>query len=304
MSQSAASSLYSVASVTPSPTLPLCSFGPGGSYVVDWQVLTDDIQISGRVFPPRTLASLVRRFSIWILWDLKGWLIADHPRRAYRIDSNPAALDPCPTCGITDAWPRWFVAGKASVNADIARVYDASSTGAAALTESVKKVSSNAISVPHLEDSADDQMVFPFPRSADLEMVQNLSRSSAGALLARLAAASRQRSDSHRDAGGATESSTRPTPAEAEAATLAHHTGLNTECSHDPNSQAAQDPRVDPGFSSPQRLFADHAGTRGSTRRVKGNHLRAHRGARTKGPYPAGPEQGSLFGDLADDQAA
>lgn len=290
--------LYPVDLVAPSPTLPLCSFGPGGSYVVDWQVHTDDIQIPGRVFPPRTLASLLRRFSGWILWDLKGWLIADHPSRAHRIDSHPATLAPCETCGLSDSWPRWFVAGLSSPASLEARLtYGA----AAAALRQPKGVFTAAEST---EDFGEDPMVFPFPRSADLEMVPNLARSPVGVLLARLAATSRQKHEARPGASSSTESSTREFAAETAPEELALLTGPNTECSHDPNPQTAQDSRIDPRLSSPQRLFADHAGTRGPNRRVKGNHLRAHRSARTKGPDSAGPEQGSLFGSLADDQAA
>ena len=90
--------------------LPLCSFGPGGGYVVDWQVRRPDLADPRRAFPPRTVGSILRRVTGWMLWDLKGWLIATHPSRTYRADSHPAALDPCGACGHSDSWPEWFVA--------------------------------------------------------------------------------------------------------------------------------------------------------------------------------------------------
>ena len=87
--------------LTPLPLqLPLCSFGPGGSYIVDWQVHTDDLFDRRRLFPPRTLGSIVGRVTGAIFWDLKEWLIASHPRRAFRADHCPAAIDTCGACGI------------------------------------------------------------------------------------------------------------------------------------------------------------------------------------------------------------
>src|ERR1035437_6574040 len=74
--------------------LPLCSFGPGGAYVVDWQVLGNDVAIERRVFPPRTLISALHRVTNFLAGDIKGWLIATHPGRQHRADSCPAALEP------------------------------------------------------------------------------------------------------------------------------------------------------------------------------------------------------------------
>src|SRR4051812_28025667 len=94
------------------PELPLCSFGPGGSYIVDWQVNTADLARHPRLYPPRTLGSIVGRVTGALLWDLKEWLIASHPRRAFRVDHCAAALDPCGACGVSSLWPRWFAAGR------------------------------------------------------------------------------------------------------------------------------------------------------------------------------------------------
>ncbi|HEY4329697.1 MAG TPA: hypothetical protein VGN88_08165, partial [Phycisphaerae bacterium] len=94
--------------------LPLCSFGPGGSYIVDWQVKTPDLADPRWAHPPRTLGSIMGRILGAIMWDLKEWLVATHPRRAYRADHAPAALDSCSACGIGSLWPRWFAQGRAA----------------------------------------------------------------------------------------------------------------------------------------------------------------------------------------------
>ena len=65
--------------------LPLCSFGPGGAYIVDWHVLDRDHQAERRIFPPRTLGWAIRRLAALLGADLKGWLLAVHPGRAYHL---------------------------------------------------------------------------------------------------------------------------------------------------------------------------------------------------------------------------
>ena len=90
--------------------LPLCSFGPGGSYVVDWEVDGGAV-VSTQGYPARTLGSAVHRVAGRLLSDLAGWLIARHPARQYRLDSCPDSLDPCVACGYSDRWPLWFAAG-------------------------------------------------------------------------------------------------------------------------------------------------------------------------------------------------
>lgn len=263
-------------------TLPLCSFGPGGAYVVDWVVREEDLEMNRRASSPRTIGSLIGRFAGWIARDLKGWLIADHPRRVHRIDWHADSLEPCVVCGTTSSWPRSFVAAFTGVKEE--------TTFAATSEATTTAVAGGEMEESGIWESSDDQMVFPFPKSQDIEMVENFAASPAGALLMRLAATSRgaRQQTGHRDLK------------QSESPELA----LNTEYSHDTDTQATENPHRDSGLPSSQRVLPDNAGARRSTRRFQGHNLRARRSARTKGPYSSGPEQGSLFGNLADGQAA
>jgi len=362
----------------PTADLPLCSFGPGGGYVVDWQVKNRDLADARRRFPPRTLGSMVHRVAELMLWDLKGWLVAIHPGRSFRVDTHPGALDPCAACGQTSSWPKWLVENynrpqgqdlAAALADDGAAVVPTAGptekAPAAPLPESrplrkaasearsrangIKEALSEAIvdaiskgiskeiepqfgshfepllespaastqefspAVGPQEKPADDVPAnYPFPfdchGSSELEPVQQFNQSPAGRLIARLTAESRDGGTMRlfeNDVlvpGGSSpvEEAAAPSNTQGQSTIAAQH----TESAHDTHSQATQDSRGDSRLSASQRVFADHAGTRGPAQRLKSHNLRARRGARKEAAPAACPEQGSLFGGVADGEAA
>jgi hypothetical protein len=280
--------------------IPLCSFGPGGAYIVDWTVEDEDIAGNVQANHPKTFASLIGRFAGWIARDIKGWLIASHPRRVHRIDSHPESMEPCAACGISSNWSPSLLAEFVEVKCT-GRV---SMTGAKGANDGAEKIAVDSSFMPRAglprrdarnETELEDQLVFPFPKSQDFEMVNDFAASPAGALLMRLAGTSRK------SATGAAALATEDVAAEA---VDRNSLALNTEYSNDTHTQAAQNSHRDPGLPRSQRLLADNAGVGRSARRFQSHNLRARRSARTKGAYPSGPEQGSLFGNLADGQAA
>jgi hypothetical protein len=295
--------------------LPLCSFGPGGGYTVDWQVRKPDLADPRRAHPPRTVGSILRRVTGWMLWDLKGWLIATHPSRTYRADSHPAALDPCGACGHSDSWPEWFVEGKNSPPAAAALV-----AADRLLAEQTSANEANSERAPgpqtapqappvaaegdkHEDEPANYPFPFNFEGSSELEPVQKFKESPAGRLIARLTADPRDPGTIRLFHDDDLVPSGEPLPQRG-GASVAPASALNMESPHDPHSQTAQDPRLDSQLSRPQRLLANHAGAGRSTRRLKGNDLRTRRGPGKEKSHPPCPEQGSLFGGLADGEAA
>lgn len=250
--------------------LPLCSFGPGGSYVVDWQIFGRETR-GARVYPPRTLGSAVQRVAGQLLGDLAGWLLARHPARQYRMDSCPAALDPCLACGHSNRWPDWFVAGHRAVPWELVAV----GTGPQV-----------AQALPASVPAPDPQPeVVPAMKSTDLEPVHNLRQSPAGQLLLRLTYCDGPSSEDeviHND----------------------DRKFLNTEYSHDPHSQATQNFGGDSRLPGAARLLADDAGNRRPARHLQSNGVRARRGARSQRPAAAEPTQGTLFGSQPEGQAA
>jgi hypothetical protein len=255
--------------------------------VVDWQVKNGDVNDARRQYPPRTLGSVVRRVAGWMLWDLKGWLIAVHPGREYRADWKPEALEPCVACGHSALWPRWFVEGREGPGGSL-------------------NAQERPLATDHWPLTTEDVPAtyrFPldFQGNAELEPVKEFDQSPAGQLIARITAGSRDEctmrlfaDDDLMPSGGLSLQEAQPASSD-----IAH-----LENSHDADAQATQNPHCHPGLPGTQRVFANHAGTGGSARRVKGHNLRTRRGARKEGTHPASPEQGSLFGSLADGEAA
>ena len=203
--------------------LPLCSFGPGGAYIVDWEIRHNDLADPRRIFPPRTLGSVVRRLAGWMLWDLQQWLIATHPGRKFRADSHPAALEPCDACGHQSLWPRWFTLGLESApilsEIDENTLKNSKNTlrnDAKACKNGSKSIQNESVLVSPdtLETVTNDPRKaaetdaatrhpdslepvpenYPFPHnfkgSKDLEPVQKFYQSPAGRLIARLSAES------------------------------------------------------------------------------------------------------------------
>jgi hypothetical protein len=332
--------------------LPLCSFGPGGAYVIDWQVQQRDLSDARRRFPPRTLGSMVRRVAGLVLWDLKGWLVAVHPGREYRIDRRPEALEPCGACGHSALWPRWLVEGRAGPLVDQAvaavaatasdgrettiapvRQHDAAENmagdseafGARAIVRAGASEPPNPRETPSQEPQeptataekpADDVPAnYPFPfdchGSSELEPVREFGRSPAGRLIARLTADSRDggtmrlfENDDLVPGGSFQQEATAAPVANCLGNGGTPSTAQRTEMSHDTYPQATQNPHRDPRLPASQRVLPDDAGVGRSTRRLKGHDLRARRGARKETTPASCPEQGSLFGGLADGEAA
>lgn len=325
--------------------VPLCSFGPGGAFTVDWEVRPEDVADPRRLYPPRTLGSAIRRVAGRVLWDLKGWLVANHPSRKFRIDYRPAALEPCAACGWAALWPQWFVHGHLGPQ-EMTGAFSASLTGGMNTTSAASTVALASPLAPLVVTASEDSdemgdvpANYPFPHnfsgSNDLEPVAEFAKTSAGRLLARLSADPRDpgtlrlfaeddlipsgipaaQLDAQRDAQrnvhltrplATDEDAENPTVEKPGTASADHATpgAESKEQNHDTHPQTTQNPHCDPGLPRAQRLLADNAGTGRSTRSFKGHHLRARRGSGAKGPYTADAQQGSLFGGLADGEAA
>lgn len=313
--------------------LPICSFGPGGSYLVDWCV--NDEAEEARRGEARTLAAGIERIAESLTLDLKGWLLAEHPARHHRIDAAPATLDGCPLCGHENQWPQWFIKGQPApdqkviltglrVAEDLGRELAADPIAAAVVEEARARRQESAETAEVLERTTDS--LEPVVRHTGFNI-------SAAIGMAEVKEALKQSAEKPAQsvAGNAVEPAVQsavdgtPEPEKinyAEGSWETENAGpflfkfsdnlepvsfrLPTmrEQAHDTDTKATQNPDRDPGLPSSQRVLADNAGTRRSAQRLKGHNLRARRGARTERSSAASPEQGSLFGDQPDGQAA
>ena len=84
--------------------VPLCSFGPGGEYVVDWyahryrpQQLEDQDDSAGEIYSPLKL----------LFREMRDVFLGIHPGRRYRSEARPDLLEPCPVCRQESQYSPW-----------------------------------------------------------------------------------------------------------------------------------------------------------------------------------------------------
>jgi hypothetical protein len=84
--------------------VPLCSFGPGGEYVVDWYVhryrpqqLEDQDDSAGEIYSPLKL----------LFREMRDVFLGIHPGRRYRSEARPDLLEPCPVCRQESQYSPW-----------------------------------------------------------------------------------------------------------------------------------------------------------------------------------------------------
>lgn len=91
--------------------LPLCSFGPGGSYLVDWyphryrpeSSQEDDAATNAshdQTGPALTPLALLGA-------EIRDWFRGIHPGRVRRVETHPECFIPCRHCGTVDTWQPW-----------------------------------------------------------------------------------------------------------------------------------------------------------------------------------------------------
>ena len=84
--------------------VPLCSFGPGGEYVVDWyahryrpQQLEDQDDSDGEIYSPLKL----------LFREMRDVFLGIHPGRRYRSEARPDLFEPCPVCRQESQYSPW-----------------------------------------------------------------------------------------------------------------------------------------------------------------------------------------------------
>ena len=84
--------------------VPLCSFGPGGEYVVDWyahryrpQQLDDQDDSESEIYSPLKL----------LFREMRDVFLGIHPGRRYRSEARPDLLEPCPLCRQDSQYSPW-----------------------------------------------------------------------------------------------------------------------------------------------------------------------------------------------------
>lgn len=309
-----------------SDALPICSFGPGGSYLVDW--CARDAAEASRHNQARTLAAGIERFAECLTLDLKGWLLAEHPERQHRIDAAPETLDGCPLCGHENQWPDWFLKGRAAPDLKTIQI------GLRVAEDLKQEISADPVVAAVVEEvratrpaNTDRTQKRVSPQEAT-EVLQHYNISAAIGK----AEVKNEVDDSVGIAQQSVEKAASVTNADGtpEAGKINYAEGSwdtenagpflfrfsdnlepvsfrlpnIREQSHDPNTQTAQNSDRDSGLSRSERVLTNDAGVGRSAQRLKGNRVRARRGARAERSASACPEQGSLFGNQSDGQAA
>src|SRR5271170_6095312 len=86
--------------------IPICTFGPGGEYQVDWyphQYRPSDSQggSAQNILSPVSL----------LMAEIRDLFLGVHPGRHYRCETHPEQLDGCPSCGQPAMMSVWAVRG-------------------------------------------------------------------------------------------------------------------------------------------------------------------------------------------------
>lgn len=92
--------------------LPLCSFGPGGSYLVDWYPNRyrpeSSVEEADAPAPASPADSSLALTPLALLGaEIRDWLMGIHPGRIHRHEAHPECFIPCGHCGTVDTWRPW-----------------------------------------------------------------------------------------------------------------------------------------------------------------------------------------------------
>ena len=266
--------------------LPLCSFGPGGDYIVDWYPQNYRPVIFEDQTPPQPRG--MGRLAL-LMSELRDWLLGIHPGRQIRSDSHPEHLEPCAACGHQDSWSPWLQGlhhahAAQSIGPIAAVAHSADDEDPAASTTAPPADSTYPVASPHEPPGA----VIPVKPALSVEN-----------------AVSTPAPQCNRNMIGDRAGSTAGHPAaKAVNESIPFRPRLHLEQQHDTHSQTTGGDDRDPKLPHQAGLFADHAGIGRRTGRVQGDGIRARSGAVRK---KAGAEigaQGPLFDAIARGEAA
>ena len=296
-------------------SMPLVQLGPGGDYVRRIVADGDRLRVISRAFeaglpdgrlvqaPPRKRpeVSPVRRFLHWLglVQDerIEEELIEDAPsgpaapidplvaRRYHEPASDPFAVR-CDRAGL-----------EAVVGIDrleISRTALCSSRSLRSTQEARPEIRTS--------DLGQDEPVHPPLPSPEVELLRSTSSAIGGqrvniARVTAQAVLEHRRRGTHRSAVSAI-SDLSVTSAAGRPAEFRHSTSAPPsprESNRESHAEATSCSGLRSHLSGEQRLFPDHAGNRGRTRREQGHGLRARRSARGQGGHDSRAEQGTLF---------
>ena len=87
--------------------LPLCSFGPGGSYLVDWyphryrpESSVEEADVPAPASPADSSPALTPLALLGA--EIRDWFMGIHPGRVHRQEAHPECFIPCGHCGTVD----------------------------------------------------------------------------------------------------------------------------------------------------------------------------------------------------------
>ena len=303
--------------------LPLCSFGPGGDYIVDWYpqnyrpTIFDD--------QPAQPRQVMGRFAL-LMAELRDWLLGIHPGRQVRSESHPDHLEPCAACGQHDSWSPWTRDHRRAEAGLPAAAYRSVSvqttadsvvpTGLGATTEPAAAVAALA---NHLKSEAQPELATPAERP-----IANPEIGTAATIISECPAVAAPEVGPLEplkiDIATAPIAARIAAPAPAPIATLKRNPiadladlippsipfpgPLHLETPHDTHSQTVGGNDRHSQLSPQTGLFADNAGTGRRTGRVQGNSIRTRSGPVRKKAGAAVSTPGTLFDSVTRGEAA
>ncbi len=245
--------------------LPLCSFGPGGDYIVDWY--PQNYRPTIFEDQPQQDRPVMGRFAL-LMSELRDWLLGIHPGRQLRSEVHPEYLEACGVCGQHDSWSPWTRGERRAAMADVRAKLPAESPTELPVTSVV----------------ADITMAIPYPVSPASPATSPMAGESSAMAVMNLR--------------------TQPVDESSvsESIPFPHHLHLETQ--HDPHPKTVGGINRHPKLSPEAGLFSDYAGTGRRAGRVQGNGIRARSGSVRKKAGAAVRTQGTLFDALTRGEAA
>lgn len=285
--------------------LPLCSFGPGGDYIVDWYpqnyrpTIFDDQ-------PPQP-RQVMGRFAL-LMSELRDWLLGIHPGRQMRSESHPEHLEPCATCGQHDSWSPWTrdqrraeagLPAAAYQSVLVQTAVTAVGQEGAVAAAAAEPVAAIPAAGGHLESAAQAELTTDPEISAAVPTVMESIAVSAPEVAGQNLA------------GGsdvAPHATTKANPisdmTDVIPPSIPFSRHLHLEKPHDAHPQTVGGNDRHSQLSPQTGLFADHAGIGRRTGRVQGDGIRARSGPVRKKAGAAVRTQGTLFDAVTRGEAA